>query len=47
MKNHSLDRVFKLCVVASAVLLAAQANADSENDRESTEHNGRMPLTTG
>jgi len=28
MKNHSLERVFKLCTVASAVLLAVQARAD-------------------
>ncbi|CAB3797053.1 hypothetical protein LMG28614_04489 [Paraburkholderia ultramafica] len=47
MKNHSLERVFKLCIVASAALLALQARADSHDEMESTEHNGRLTLATG
>jgi YVTN family beta-propeller protein len=48
MKNHSFERVFKLCIVASAVLLATQgARAGSEHEEESTEGNGRMSLATG
>ena len=32
MKNHSLERAFKRCIVASAVLLAVQAHADSHDE---------------
>ncbi|RQS75574.1 hypothetical protein DID96_03965 [Burkholderia sp. Bp8963] len=48
MKNHSSRHVFRLCIVASAALIAVQgAHADSGNEREAAEHSGRMPLATG
>lgn len=48
MKNHSLERVFKLAIVASAVSLATgAARADSEHERESAERNGKMALASG
>ncbi|KDB10291.1 phosphoesterase [Burkholderia sp. lig30] len=48
MRNHPLERAFRLCVVASAVLLAIQgARADSDDERGFTEHSRGIPLATG